>query len=627
MPTPTKEQLEQLAEEAHIPGMSVASADASGSITSTPVGHVWKKCTLLLMTYDLDVIPDEDATKRQPNKIYLKNTADGLQYEIIGPDGKLQQNKIPLTDLPEGFPKEVSDIIRSKETCLPILLAHIPAAQQALSLVSPPDSQHLNDLPLKTNTAYLRHNNQLYFVDKQKKECTLITEDPDQLREFDEKMRCASSKPGEERELGAEELALITSITGHTRGETPIPIQDDTVFGAASLSKPVFAYLVLKLIELNKNNPEGLGKFTLPPGVEKFDLDTPLSKILPPGDRYRAAHGEPYALTTRLSLSHQSGLPIGTPEKPIPFDFEPGQGFAYSGYPFLYLQDVIEHLTGSTLEELAQEFIFKPLHMDHSSFLQPDESVTASRSDTPQPPATETCAANSLFTTSRDYARFISAWMHDPELNYAFNSQVSMTEDRWMAKNGEAHKKLPEPFLEGLGWGLGMAVEVEQTRDGQVSKKASHSGDMNEWRAFVVMDLKRKTGTVFFANSYNGHALVRAIMGSSDGVEFFFSRFPFASTPSELVPGAHGVAAPPLPPPVPSNSTGIMLTNLGGASSSPSPRPAPTTRQGIEETEEEMDVSKEEPSSSAAEENEASTNSTYKTPTPFSKEPKPPGSR
>src|SRR3990167_11426114 len=146
-------------------------------------------------------------------------------------------------------------------------------------------------------------------------------------------MRC---KPEESRELGAEELELITVITGHKREEIPIPIQEDTIFGAASLSKPVFAYLVLKLIELNKNNPEGLGKFTLPLDLEKFDLDTPLSDILPPANRYKAANREPYALTAKLALSHQSGLPIGTPEKPIPFDFEPGEGFAYSGYPFIY---------------------------------------------------------------------------------------------------------------------------------------------------------------------------------------------------------------------------------------------------------------------------------------------------
>lgn len=154
-----------------------------------------------------------------------------------------------------------------------------------------------------------------------------------------------------------------------TNSETSVT--PETVFGAASLSKPLFAYLVLKLMEANKSNEdksEWLGKFN-----QHLDLDTLLKDILPYAELSAkvneklggADKDRGNLLTAKMILSHQTGLHIGKLE----FDFEPGSGnCGYSGVPFGYLQKVIEKLTGSTLETLAQEFVFKPLGMNHSSF-------------------------------------------------------------------------------------------------------------------------------------------------------------------------------------------------------------------------------------------------------------------
>ena len=68
------------------------------------------------------------------------------------------------------------------------------------------------------------------------------------------------------------------------------PLDTATVFEAASMSKPVFAYLVLRLAERGE-----------------FDLDRPLYQMV---DYPRLSHDERYKrITGRIVLSHGTGLP------------------------------------------------------------------------------------------------------------------------------------------------------------------------------------------------------------------------------------------------------------------------------------------------------------------------------
>ncbi len=148
----------------------------------------------------------------------------------------------------------------------------------------------------------------------------------------------------------AQNIALgITDVSL----ETPILVTSETVFQAASLSKPVFAYLILKLAQQGR-----------------FNLDQPLNQIL--RDEYLSETSKTDAdktLTARMVLSHQTGLPNNAGVYAL--NFEPGQAYGYSGAAYNYLQRVIELHTGKTLEMLAQEEIFRPLGMKHSTFLPP----------------------------------------------------------------------------------------------------------------------------------------------------------------------------------------------------------------------------------------------------------------
>src|SRR5699024_9563582 len=107
-----------------------------------------------------------------------------------------------------------------------------------------------------------------------------------------------------------------------------------------------------------------------------IDIDTPLSKYYV----YDRLDEEPDAaekITARMVLAHTTGFPnwqvkTGNPAWPkskLKVSFEPGTDFQYSGEGFYYLQEVIEHITGKSLNEIMKEEVFEPLGMKNSSFL------------------------------------------------------------------------------------------------------------------------------------------------------------------------------------------------------------------------------------------------------------------
>ena len=131
--------------------------------------------------------------------------------------------------------------------------------------------------------------------------------------------------------------------------ESRLPVNSDTVFEAASLTKPAFAYVALKLVENGK-----------------LELDAPLTKYLP----VPWVPNEPRLklITARMVLSHTSGLPHGRPPgSPIALRFDPGAKFAYSANGVEYLRAVLEKLTGQSLPQLMQGGLLQPQKMGRSS--------------------------------------------------------------------------------------------------------------------------------------------------------------------------------------------------------------------------------------------------------------------
>jgi CubicO group peptidase (beta-lactamase class C family) len=273
-------------------------------------------------------------------------------------------------------------------------------------------------------------------------------------------------------------------------------VDASTVFEAASLSKPVFAYAVLKLVD------RGL-----------IGLDVPLFQYVPgyaDDPRIRT-------VTARQVLTHTSGLPNWRPRgKPLVFAFDPGTRFSYSGEGFVYLQNVVEHLVGTPLDAFVREQVFRPLGMANSSYVWPDpyEHLAATGHQSNGDPVPQykpleggspinggggPSAASSLHSTATNYAKFMIGLMKGSAM---LTTQVHVD-------SGCANcvgKPVTHPS-ESISWGLG--IGLEQTRQGTAFW---HWGENSYFRCFQIALPKEGRGLVIFTNSENGFKVIPEIV-------------------------------------------------------------------------------------------------------------------
>jgi CubicO group peptidase (beta-lactamase class C family) len=279
-----------------------------------------------------------------------------------------------------------------------------------------------------------------------------------------------------------------------TLGPT-VPVTPQTAFEAASLSKPVFAYLVLSLAD------DGL-----------VDLDRPLALDL---DYARipdkAAYGQ---ITPRMALTHRTGLPNWVGEEvafherttPIPFGTPPGTAYSYSGEAFQLLQAFVEHKTGKTLQRLFRERLGAV--MPHSTFARPlPDSVVPSRGyrSASHPGSgrgmtnlhARGMAAASLVTTAGDYAHFLSHVCHGR------GPRPDTYADMWTPQSPVPEEEASVPTSYGLGWMLA---------DVGTGTFVGHGGNNDEYRALAGFLRESGDGMVVLTNGAGGEALIDVLL-------------------------------------------------------------------------------------------------------------------
>ncbi|UDL89077.1 beta-lactamase family protein [Mesorhizobium sp. PAMC28654] len=283
------------------------------------------------------------------------------------------------------------------------------------------------------------------------------------------------------------------SAQGVRDASTGAPVDASTIFEAASLSKPVFAYAVLQLVDAGQ-----------------LSLDDPLSRYVPDyvEDDPRAA-----SITVRNVLSQSSGLPNwrggATPLKTY---FPPGERFSYSGEGFVWLQRVVEVITGQPLDDVMSRLVFDPLDMRRSSYVwradfEADYAVPHDAELVPgnkQRPS-KARSASTLHTTAADYARFLQAVLSGARLK-------PETAKLWLSPQIRVLQRCVQCLSDDepagdqhIAWGLGWGLEPD-------GGTFFHWGDNDRFKAFVTGSLRDRSAVVVFTNGFNGMAIMPDIL-------------------------------------------------------------------------------------------------------------------
>ena len=216
------------------------------------------------------------------------------------------------------------------------------------------------------------------------------------------------------------------------------PLDTNTVMYGASLTKTLFAYTVMQLVDA--------GKFSLDTPI-KYDLDSPLPSYGPDPvfpDKYgpyKDLADDPRweKITPRMCLTHSTGFSnfwFIEPDQKLHIHFEPGTRFSYSGEGFILLQFVVEHGRkakglGLDVGDLTKTN-FDRLGMLRTSMVWyngQDANVDDGWNDQGQPQPhdkrSKVRVAGSMNTTIADLSKFTAALVRGDGLSPASRAEIT----------------------------------------------------------------------------------------------------------------------------------------------------------------------------------------------------------
>jgi CubicO group peptidase (beta-lactamase class C family) len=291
-------------------------------------------------------------------------------------------------------------------------------------------------------------------------------------------------------------------------------VTSETMFQAASISKPLVSVLVLRMRDENA-----------------FDLDAPIERYLKRYQLPAGRHSESARVTLCNLLSHTAGLTPGgyrgyprdqslpttiqilegrppANSQPAAVEMEPGAQLAYSGAGYMLIQSAIEDARPKPFAEIMANDLLRPLQMERSTFAQPlPESFAASAArghrrnrrmvDGGWNAYPEQAAAG-LWSTPSDLARFAI------ELRKAYLGSGKLLSQR-------SARELLEPHFgdEALGLVIG----------GQgASRYFLHGGGNEGYRCLLILHLESGDGAVYMTSSDAGDMVGDALVRTAASV-------------------------------------------------------------------------------------------------------------
>jgi CubicO group peptidase (beta-lactamase class C family) len=288
------------------------------------------------------------------------------------------------------------------------------------------------------------------------------------------------------------------------------PITVDTLFQAASISKPVTALAVLHLVQEGKLNLDAdvnqylknwkipANEFTVQSKVTLRELLTHTAGMTVHGFAGYAA-GE--SVPTLAQVLDGSGPANNSA---IRVDAIPGKAWRYSGGGYVVIQQVLADMTGRPFSELMQATVLQPIGMTHSTYEQPLPSNRLAEVATPYrennqplpggPHTYPEMAPAGLWTTASDLAR------------YAIEVQESLTGKANHVLSTTMTRAMLTPVLnyQGLGPQVG----------GSVEHPYFNHGGANEGYRCELIAYENGDGAVVMTNSDSGDPLACQILAT-----------------------------------------------------------------------------------------------------------------
>ncbi len=314
---------------------------------------------------------------------------------------------------------------------------------------------------------------------------------------------------------------------GIKRMGDPTPIDANTMFQAASVSKPVAAVGAMTLAYKNELN-----------------IDVDINQL---SEGWQLPYeGYEERITIRQILSHSAGLSVGgftgySTEENLPsvtdiiegrypansqavrIIEQPASGFMYSGGGYQVMQKIIEDVAGKGFPEVMHENVFHPLGMTNSFYAPLDsirkENAAYGHTDADyipnHAPIHVESAAGGLWTTPTDLGLLLI------ELMKAYNNQESKILD------SRTVSSMMHPGFWDYGLGFKVLGEGKNFR-------FSHGGATTGWHSHFMAFPERGQAVVIMTNGTNGWVLwteiVRAV---ADALNWPIERPRFV-TPMEL---------------------------------------------------------------------------------------------
>jgi CubicO group peptidase (beta-lactamase class C family) len=296
------------------------------------------------------------------------------------------------------------------------------------------------------------------------------------------------------------EVAQVNTLGLRDR-EAGAPMQRDTLFRIASMTKPVTSVAALMLVEEGKLAlsdpitrwlPEFSDMLVLKDAAGPIDQTYPAARDITVEDLMTHRSGLAYAFTSMgpIAQAHEDrlGPPLGTPLTPdgwlkalgsLPLSHPPGEQFHYS-HSTEVLGFLVARIEGKPLGQVLKDRIFGPLGMSDTDFwCPPDKHGRMARlyrmnPDTEQledvsfpletaQPIFE-AGGGGLVSTVDDYLKFARMLLGKGEVDGVRLLKAATVEDMRTNRLTDAQKQIPFmnlPFWLSQGFGLGLSVVAD----------------------------------------------------------------------------------------------------------------------------------------------------------------------